>query len=69
MAPLRRHQARLLAQSLLWLAAAIGVGVAFGDSLGRSALWVVVAVAAGLVVRGRHAIAGWVRHHRPRRGS
>ncbi len=52
MSPLRTHQAKLLAQAVFWLALGVGLGVAFGDSLGRALIWVAVAVGVGLVVQG-----------------
>jgi hypothetical protein len=64
MSPLRAHQAKLLGQALLWLAAAIALGLAFGDSLTGAAEWVVVAVIVGLVVRRHREIAAWVRTRR-----
>jgi hypothetical protein len=63
---LRTHRAKLLAQVVFWLALGVGLGVAFGDSLGRAALWIVVAVAVGLVIRGRGEIAAWFGRRRPR---
>jgi hypothetical protein len=43
--------ARLVAQAAFWLALGIGLGVAFGDSLGQAVLWLMVAVAIGLAAR------------------
>jgi hypothetical protein len=63
---LRVRQARLLAQAVFWLALGVGLGVAFGDSLGRAVLWIVVAVAVGLVIRSRGEIATWFGRRRPR---
>jgi hypothetical protein len=51
------HRAKLLAQAVFWLALGAGLGVAFGDSLGQAVLWIVVAVAVGLVLRSRREIA------------
>jgi hypothetical protein len=64
MSPLRIHQARLLGLALFWLAVAVALGLAFGDSLAGAAGWVVVAVVVGLVVRQRREIAAWVRTRR-----
>jgi hypothetical protein len=66
MSPLRVHQAGLLAQAVFWLALGVGLGVAFGDSLGQAVLWLVVAVAVGLVVRSRGAIAARIGRREPR---
>lgn len=65
MAPLRSHQAKLLVQAVFWLALGVGLGVAFGDSLGQAVLWLVVAVAVGLVVRNRGEIAAWIGRRGP----
>jgi hypothetical protein len=64
MSPLRIHQVRLLGQAVLWLAATIALGVAFGDSLAAAAGWVVASVIVGLVVGNRRAIAAWIRTRR-----
>jgi hypothetical protein len=64
MSPSRIHQATLLAQAVLWLAAAVALGLAFGDSLAAAAEWVVVAVIVGLVLRRHREIAAWVRTRR-----
>jgi hypothetical protein len=66
MSPLAIHQAKLLAQAMFWLALGVGLGVAFGDSLGRALLWIVVAVAVGLVIRGRGTIAARIGRRRSR---
>jgi hypothetical protein len=66
MSPLRIHQAKLLGQVVFWLALGVGLGVAFGDSLKWAVLWIVVAVAAGLVMRRRGQIAGRFGRRRPR---
>jgi hypothetical protein len=66
MSPLRTHQAKLLAQAVFWLALGVGLGVAFGDSLGRAVLWLVVAVAVGLVACSRGEIGAWLGRRRPR---
>lgn len=66
MSPLRNPQAKLLAQAVFWLALGVGLGVAFGDSLGRAVLWIVVAVAVGLVIRSRHEITARFGGRRPR---
>jgi H+/Cl- antiporter ClcA len=63
---LRTHRAKLLAQVVFWLALGVGLGVAFGDSLGRAVLWIAVAVAIGLVVRNRGQIAARIGRRRPR---
>jgi uncharacterized protein (DUF58 family) len=63
---LRTHRAKLLAQIAFWLALGVGLGVAFGDSLGRAVLWMVVAVAVGLVVRNRGQIAARLGRRPPR---
>jgi hypothetical protein len=67
MSPLRIHQAKLLAQAVFWLALGVGLGVAFGDSLGGAVLWLVVAVALGLVVRSGGELAARVGRRRPGR--
>jgi hypothetical protein len=67
MSPLRVHQASLLARALLWMAAAVALGLAFGDSLGGAVLWLVVAVAIGLAVINRGEIAARLGRRRPRR--
>jgi hypothetical protein len=63
---LRSHQAKLLAQGVFWLALGVGLGVAFGDSVGRAVLWLVVAVAVGLIVRSHGEIAAWIGRRRSR---
>jgi hypothetical protein len=63
---LRTQRAKLLAPVGVWRALGVGLGVAFGDSLGRAVLWIVVAVAVGLVIRGRGEIAAWFGRRRPR---
>ena len=62
----RTHRGKLLAELVFWLALGVGLGVAFGDSLGRAVLWIVVAVAVGLVIRGRSEITARFRRRRPR---
>jgi hypothetical protein len=64
MSPRRIHQAKLLAQAVFWVALGVGLGIAFGDSPGRALLWVVVAVAVGLVVRSRGEIAARIGRRR-----
>jgi hypothetical protein len=66
MSPVRVHQAKLLAQAVFWIALGVGLGLAFGDSLGQAVLWLVVAVAIGLVVRSRSEIAARLGRRRPR---
>ena len=63
---LRSHQAKLLAQVVFWIALGVGLGISFGDSLGQAVLWLVVAVAIGLVVRSRGGIAARLGRRRPR---
>jgi hypothetical protein len=60
------HRAKLLARTVLWLALGVGLGVAFGDSLGQAVLWLMVAVAVGLVVRSRGEIAARIGRRGPR---
>jgi hypothetical protein len=66
MSPVRSHQAKLLAQAVFWIALGVGLGVSFGDSLGQAVLWLVVAVAIGLVIRSRGEIAARLDRRRPR---
>jgi hypothetical protein len=66
MSPVRIRQAKLLAQAVFWIALGVGLGVSFGDSLGEAVLWLVVAVAVGLIVRNRGEIAGRLGRRRPR---
>jgi hypothetical protein len=63
----RTERAKLLAQAVFWLALGVGLGVAFGDSVGRALIWVAVAVAVGLVVQRRGAIAARIGRRRPGR--
>jgi hypothetical protein len=70
MSRLRIHQAKLVGPAAFWLAVGVvgvGLGVAFGDSLGQAVLWVVVAVALGLAFRGRGGIAERISRRRPGR--
>jgi hypothetical protein len=66
MSPVRSRQARQLAQVVFWIALGVGLGISFGDSLGQAVLWLVVAVAVGLVVRNRGEIAARLGRRRPR---
>ena len=66
MSPVRSQQAKLLAQVVFWIALGVGLGISFGDSLGQAVLWLVVAVAVGLIVRSRGEIAAWIGRRRSR---
>ena len=64
MSPPRVRQLKLMAEVVFWLALGVGLGIAFGDSLGQALVWLAVAVAIGLVLRARRQIAAAVARRR-----